>query len=383
MLRATLLSLVLAIGATLAGLSVLHSLRAENTVKVPDIRLGADAFTVAGASGRPVDGNLAVELGKGSTGVVIAPLSVRAAEQYHYLVLNFAEIPAAVSVSLGWSAESGRSAPASVDLPVRARQSMWLQTSEIANWAGPIDNFGIIVRGQQGDTFVLEDVQFLNYSIWRQVRNIVNDWSNYDPWRRASMNSYTGVSKLSPFYPVVLVVCVLVLSLLLYGVWVLLFARGRGIDWRVPGLLFLVCWFTLDLVWQHKLLRQVVETHQQFAYKTTDEKLKAGPDAALYAFISAARAAIDQPDARVFVASTDNYTGLRSSYYLYPQNVYWVLRGPELPFLKYLQPGDYIVVAKPSDLKISRRAGLLFSAQRRLPVDIVHDSPVGTLVRLQ
>ena len=383
MLRATLLSLVLAIGGTLAGLYVFHIILADPTADQPDIRLAADSFDIVLGSGSVVDGRLRMELADADSALLVSLLSVPAIEQYPYLVLNFSDIDPAMSVSLGWTANAGRRPPGRVELPTRARHSIWLETAEIAEWNGPIDTLGVVIKGELGDSFTLQNVELLNYSLPRQVRSILQDWSGFDPWRRASMNSYTGVNKLSPFYPVFIVVCILALGLAAYCTWALLFRRRSGIDWRVTGLIFLCCWFILDLIWQHKLLRQVAETHATFAYKTTDEKLRVGPDAELYTFISAAKTRINDPDARVFIASTDEYTGLRASYYLYPQNVFWVLRGAELPYLKYTRPGDYIVIARPSNIKVSHKAGLLVTDKRRIPVDVVHHSSIGTLVRLQ
>ena len=93
-------------------------------------------------------------------------------------------------------------------------------------------------------------------------------------------------------------------------------------------MIFLACWLVLDLVWQNRLLRQVAHSHFTFAGLSNEEKLAAGPDAKLYRSIAAVKAHINEPDARVMVATSDLYAGMRAAYFLYPLNAYWRLERP-------------------------------------------------------
>lgn len=197
------------------------------------------------------------------------------------------------------------------------------------------------------------------------------------------MNTNTGVTKLSPFYPVPVVALLLFCSLLAYGALRLITPKKRRIDWRITGLIILGCWLALDLPWQYQLLRQAEKTHNQFAHKSSAEKIAVGPDAALVALTNTAKEKIDSPEARVFVASSDIYTGLRSAYYLYPLNVFWAIRGRELPFLTYLRSGDYILMNRAKTMRINDRDDKLIMSHAHLPIEVLHREKTAALVRLK
>ena len=139
-------------------------------------------------------------------------------------------------------------------------------------------------------------------------------------------------------------------------------------------MIFLACWLVLDLVWQNRLLRQVAHSHFTFAGLSNEEKLAAGPDARLYRSIAAVKAHINEPDARVMVATSDLYAGMRAAYFLYPLNAYWRLERPEIPDAQYLRKGDYILLLKPSRAYAHKDKGVRLPETRMYPAEMVYSS---------
>lgn len=122
-------------------------------------------------------------------------------------------------------------------------------------------------------------------------------------------------------------------------------------------LLLLACvlgWVFLDTVWINHLYFRSVSSIQAFAGKSDKEKLAASIDAATARIAEDLRSSIPRA-ARIFVASEDDWTGNRLSYYLYPRNVYWQRGGPELPGADALRAGDFVVLASPTQLRLLTR----------------------------
>jgi hypothetical protein len=170
----------------------------------------------------------------------------------------------------------------------------------------------------------------------------------------------------------------------LLGYGVLLLARPRTqLDWRFLSAGFLVCWIGLDLAWQSKLWHQLGLTRAQFSGLDSRAKLLAGPDGALVQFMSDVHRLVSVSDARVFVASADDFHGMRGSYYLYPMNVFWQRHGPELPARQYIHGGDYIVVVQPTGFHFDPQTSTLRAAGREpLPVQRIASAGPGGLYRM-
>ena len=108
-----------------------------------------------------------------------------------------------------------------------------------------------------------------------------------------------------------------------------------------------------------------------------------GPDSALVQFMSGVRQRITSPDARVFVASQDDYTGMRGSYYLYPLNVFWQRSRSELPAVRYIHSGDYIVLINPTAIRFdSQKSALLTPDREQILVKLLGGGGVGSLYRV-
>jgi hypothetical protein len=171
-------------------------------------------------------------------------------------------------------------------------------------------------------------------------------------------------------------------SLLAYGLLLLVWRSRMRPNWRVIPGLFLICWLCLDLVWQGKLLQQLAVTHATFAGKGDAAKLAAGPDGALVQFMSDVKQRV-APEARIFVASGDDYRGMRGSYYLYPRNVFWARGGTELPSREYIHEGDFIVMIHPSTLNFDQEKSVIrIGSGESLSVKLLASGGLGGLFRV-
>lgn len=265
----------------------------------------------------------------------------------------------------------------------RDRDSLWINTHELQQWQGDISKIQLFFLGGSGiGTYEVSDlsVHTANFRYW--LAALSDDWLTYEPWDRAAMNSHTGVTQVSSFYPIPVSAALLFLCLLSY-LAIVLIARGRvPFNWHAVGLVFLACWILVDAGWQNRLLRQLSDTRHQFAGLSSEEKLRHGPDSGIIKFVEEAQQHLT-PDARVFIAAHDDYRGLRTAYYFYPHNVYWKMQAGLPPRERY-KSGDYIAVVKAPDIYYRRADSMLiFPRSWPVPVDALVQGPAGKLYRVQ
>jgi len=318
-----------------------------------------------------------------------AALSVSAepfpARQFPILHLRFGELPDGATLALMWKAHwSGERQPV-VRIPARPDRSFWLDLGAYPDWHGKIRNFTVVVLAAPGEHAILQQVELLPPKLSRRIQVLLDQWFTFDPWDHLSINLHSGV--LIPgtgLYPVPVLAALLGLSLLVYGCQLLL-ARGRQrFDWRVPAVLAVLCWGALDLLWQADLWRQLGQTRELFAGRSDPQKLAAGIDAELVGFTDLVEQRLAGPAARVFVASDDDYAGMRSAYYLYPANTFWRRGGPELPAATFLHRGDYIATVAPTALQFDPgRRVLVTPDAATVPVERLFASATGSLYRVR
>lgn len=365
MLRTTLLSLLLGVAGLLLSLAAMFYAGDNGIAPITLDTQGTQSG--GGANG------LAVTLNNRGTAAVSLPVAELAARDYPYLHIGLSDFSDSLRVALAWE-HSGEETAQVLPLAARPRESLWIATREIDRWRLRLSRLHLVFFGAPGQTLRVQDFSLHPAGLGRHWHAVLDDLSSFVPWRPGNINTYSAVTKTSPFYPAPLFA--LLLAFCLAG-FVLVsgldYLRGkrRAPNWTAAGLVFLVCWVGLDALWQYKLLRQLDETHAAFAGKTNTEKLRAGPDAELYAFVTRARAMLSPHDARVFVSSSDNYTGLRGAYYLYPFNAYWKKDGHELPHPSLLRRGDYIMVLQPAGLRVARRRGMAYATDGSFPVEVL------------
>ena len=344
MLKVTGLSLLLGAVALVAVLTLFFAPPTDDGPRPSPITLNATNVRFTDSVGTFANGELGVDLNQsyGTVSLVTGGIDTKDYPFLHFAIEDPPQ-PLTVSIFLEKNGKKKKSRlyklKNSYTLEDRSPESVWFAMNEFEGWTGTVTAVELVFVSRSGQTIRIKDFSLFPTSPSRQLRAIASDLTSTALWKRADMNTHTGVDKVSSFYPVPLVVTLLLLSTLCYGLLLILF-RGRiKFNWTVVALIFLTCWISLDLVWQNRLLHQVAQTKRTFAGKDTPEKLAVGPDHKLYNFISEAKQHLEPDDARVFVSSSDIYRGMRGAYYLLPLNTYWSLELPELPSEKYLREG--------------------------------------------
>lgn len=203
-------------------------------------------------------------------------------------------------------------------------------------------------------------------------------------WTHSSINSYKAVLNWEWLPSTVpLVVGLLVLCLLGY-IGVTLFRKPRlALSWRVPAALVFAAWLSLDLLWQAQLLSRLEDTWRVFGGLNSEQRMAAAADGELYLFIQKVKKISRPSRGRYFVATTDDYRGMRGSYHLLPTNVYWRRHKSGLPTLQNLRKGDLIVVIRPSDIRFNPGNGtILLNDQQSMPVASVLSESMGAVFRV-
>lgn len=378
MLRITGLSLLLGCAACVALLYIVYLPAGTDQPGVVDLHWAPASGALPGAT---PESARRVTLTRNGAAIVDFSHAPFAAADYAYLHLSLREFGSPTRIVLAWKPSAAGAEPSSYTIETTERDSLWIATGELRGWEGTIANMGLFIVGQPEHTVRLDAFSLYRPALEYQLRALYSDLAAFVPWNRSSMNSHTGVRHVASFYPAPLFAGLLLACVAAYLV-LCIALRSVRFQWQVIGLIVLGVWIALDMFWQHRLVTQAAETRKTFASKSTPEKLAVGPDAQLYAFIAAARAHITEANARVFSASSDDYTGLRGAYYLYPLNVFWSLEGPEIPKSHFLRSGDYIVFLNPYTAQFDPAAGLLTLPRRQLRVETLVTRPAGTLVRV-
>lgn len=382
MLKITGWSLLLGAAALIAGLILLYPPPAGDPQAAPLI-WNPGAGQSGSGNARVVDGNLQLALNKWGAGVVTLTSEPVAAQDYAFVHIALEESSPDLNVLLTWTDAQDRMKTHRYALESELRASLWIATAELEGWSGEIANISLFMLGRPGETALIRDFSLFPASPWRQLQALYSDIAAFEPWNRAAMNTYTGVTNVASFYPVPLAISLFLLSLLAYAALVVL-SRGRlRFNRASVALIFLASWIALDLTWQHRLWRQLADTYRTFAHVDAPQRQAVGPDAPLVHFVSQIRPQLAD-GSRIFVASSDHYNGMRVAYYLYPLNVYWSLHAPEVPYNEFLRAGDYIALVKPSTFQFNRGRGSLSGPERGdRRAQLIFSDPVGTLVRLQ
>jgi hypothetical protein len=297
--------------------------------------------------------------------------------------MRFAAPPAANSLGIFWRTTDSGDQMIQYWVSGTVAESFYLGLGGMDLWAGKVLEMAVLIQGAPAQKFVLEKIELRPSSPVDDVLATLSDWRAFVAWSPSSINTYPATSSGGATHsPVMVFGSLLVASLLAYGLMLLVLRSRMPPKWQVIPWLFLICWLCLDLLWQGKLLQQLAVTHATFAGKGDDAKLAAGPDGALVQFMSDVKQRT-APDARIFVASRDDYSGMRGSYYLYPRNVFWARGGTELPSREYIHEGDFIVMIHPSTLNFDQEKSVIRTGSgESLSVKLLASGGLGGLFRV-
>ena len=382
--RMTVMSLLLALVTLIAGVYIFKVMWHQQG-RLSPVTWSADSIRVDSGAGTVTTAGLELELGESGRAVLAFPIPPLDSDKYPSLHLGFANKPVNANLLVLWRTVATGEEVHVYRAPVDSRKSQWLATREMSGWTGSITSLGLVILGQPGERITLTDFAVFPMSLLQQQKTLAADWTKFTAWKHNSINAHPGVSSTaSSIYPVPVAIAILALGLIFYRLLLLVLGPTASFDWRVVAGIFLTCWISLDLLWQEKLLTQLGQTYGTFYGKDTREQLAIGPDAELVGFVTAVNQQLAPQDARIFVSSASDYLGMRGAYYLYPSNVYWKRGGGELPDLKYLHSGDYVVVIEPTDTRFdSLTQNLSIPENRSLGVEPLLSHPMGKLFRVK
>jgi len=265
-------------------------------------------------------------------------------------------LPEGTDARLLWRNDVKPSRTFSLDVPVAAGRTLTVVAHDNPDWFGRITGIALALRLPPDSAPIrIAGVTALPLSAAGVLGARWREWTAFEPWTGASINSIIGGADVQELPPALL----LGLALALVAGFTVAFARWRPGFLRAGlptalGTLFLAVWWLLDARWEWNLVRQTALTADRYAGKSVDEKHLAAEDAALYAFIQKARAALPTQPARVFVAADEPYFRGRAAYHLYPQNVFWNPATNLLPPSPSLRPGDFLVVFQRRGVQYDR-----------------------------
>ena len=383
MFRMIVLSLLLGTVATILGLYLFYG-PPTAAGELPAIAWNAAATRVESGTGTPKGQDLHLQLNDTGQAIITLPVPRVTSSHYPFLHLAIAGAPENLTLLILWRTTETGEEVLEHRFRLNSRETLWLVPHEFIGWQGNITSLGLVILGRPGQDVIVKDISLLPTTLATRLKVIASDWTSFSPWSHSSINHYQGLRPGSSyFHPVPFIMAFCTLSLLAYGLLLLLLRQNSRFDWRVVGVIFLSCWISLDLIWQGKLLRQLGETYQTFSGRDTPGKLAAGLDAELVELMVDVKGRLESPDSRIFVSSTDDYLGMRGAYYLYPFNVFWQRRGPELPAGEYLHSGDYIVLVAPTQISFDAVTNTLQAQQRKaLSVEPVFSRRMGSLFRV-
>lgn len=246
----------------------------------------------------------------------------------------------------------------SVALAVEGGDTRTATLAGNAGWIGHITGIALAIRGPFPQPLRIRGVIAKPMNALDVARRPPRQWLAFERWNGTSINTVVGGVDDQDIYLPAVVALVGALS----GVAVAAIRRWRpgAFHATLPALvagLFVAGWLLLDVRWTWNLLRQEHATAVQYAGKTLPDKLLAGDDGPLYAFIERALAILPKTPARVFIASDADYFRGRAAYHLYPHRVFYDPRSTALPPASAFRSGDWLLVYQ--------RRGIQFDAEQR------------------
>jgi hypothetical protein len=321
-----------------------------------------DAHKLAIAVGTgAVDEDAVAVMPSDATGTIIVTVAVSIpAGDYRGVAWRVTGLPPRTEARLLWRSEAKPGRTFTFPIPQEADRLAPIVVGRDTNWIGPLNGIALALRLPTPEQVRITGVTLDPMTLSSQLAGRLRDWTTFEPWSGASINTVVGGADLQELpLPVLLGLAVLIAV----GATVAL-ARWRP-QWIGAGLplalaaVFIAAWILLDVRWQWNLARQVAVTAQKYAGKDWRAKHVAAEDGPLFEFIEKVRAKLPDKPARVFVAAEAHYFRGRGAYHLYPYNVYFDPWTNNLPSPTQMHSGDYVVVYQRRGIQYDAAQGLL------------------------
>ena len=254
------------------------------------------------------------------------------------------------------------------------------------HWQGRILALGLIVSGPLTQPIRLDRLELRPVMpSWATLgRELVADWTAFEPWSQRSINFAADAPLNALFPPVSLVLLALLLSAAGYAV---LEPPRRTPNALWPYVaLFLLGWLILDLRWQWTLSQRLEQTAADFAGKSPAQRWQV-LDEALYPFLQAVRNQLPASapvSTRLFIISADptGFEAGRTRYHLLPYNSHLGFTG--LPPSDAVRSDDYLLLLAPLEhLRYDSTHHVLEQGSLRLPVTLRYRAELGGLFQVR
>ena len=371
-------------GALLAVLLFLLFYRIGGLASVapPLVLNGAKLQLAQGEGEQTPDGLLIRRAGAPGRAVVQAAARMAPALIYGQVAWRLEGVTSEQEVQLVWATLAEPHTIRTRSLPHQADGVLDLTLEP--HWQGRILAIGLVVSGPWTKPVRIERLELrpITPSFAALAQELLADWRAFEPWSQRSINFAADAPLNALFPPVAMVLLALLLSAVGYAL--LEPPRRRpGVLWPYVGLL-LLGWLILDMRWQWTLNQRLVQTANDFAGKSAEQRWLA-MDEALYAFLQEVRKRLPQSPARLLIISADptGFEAGRARYHLLPHNSYAGLT--TLPPPGVVRPGDYLLLLTPlADLRYhAAQRWLEGQGGVRLPVDLRYSAKLGGLFQVR
>lgn len=310
------------------------------------------------------------------------PLVHQELDRQHLLTLVM-EGPSPQQFTIKWVTENTPGQLRQIQLAPPIQGSVSYDLAEVPGWEGVAKAIELEFRFLPGQKVRVWKVTLASQTLDQALKKYWNNWAGEQFWSAPDINFIKGTTSGQGPFPVPFFAGATGLVLLALGLLHVM-RRTKGLlTWRVAGAAVVCMWIFSDVFWQLRLWRQVSQTWDTFGGKTSAEKLQASIDVPVVQLTEEAKQRIDDAAARVFVTSANDYAGMLSAYYMSPLNTYWNRGGPELPPVKNLHGGDYILWIPPSTVNYDSQAGVIrLSGGAEVRVHSEYNNAIGALFRV-
>jgi hypothetical protein len=287
------------------------------------------------------------------------------------------------ALKLIWRTEAEPEALKSADLQGTEGESDWLELSRSPDWTGALLEIGVYAyTDDEGDALSIAHLT-LEPADWRgNVASYWSDLTGFRGWTSRTINQMYGAvdtKVLSPVLAAAAWSALAVILLLASGLFTRIQASALAAAVVLP-------WIALDLLWQKELMSQLIQTRDQFAGKTVEEKHLADVDRHIYRYVMRLKQdVLPQQNARIVIlhnSHSHNFTRLKAQYYLLPHNVYNYGRVPPdhgLETIEYV-----LVLGEVPRIQYDTEAQALVwkNGRQSLPAELLDDDFMGRLYRV-
>ncbi len=320
----------------------------------------AGALAVAVGKGR-IDAGALVVAPTDVSGMIIVtmPATLRAAD-YPGVAWKVTGLPTGTEARLLWRSEFRPGRTFTMEIPIEAEGLAPIVASRNQDWIGPINGIGLALRLPTNEPVRITGVKVDTLSAGSLLKGRIRDWTSFEPWSGASINTIVGGADLQELpLPALFGIAVLVATgIAVLAAWWRPQQFGGGLPLAL-AVMFVAAWFVLDARWQWNLARQARMTATAYAGKSWRDKHVTAEDGALFQFIERVRAKLPGPPSRVFMVADAAYFRGRGAYHLYPYNVHFDPWRNTVPAASALRSGDYIVVYQRLGIQFDPTRGLL------------------------